>query len=230
MKKISLVLIVLVFIFIISCASEPEPAKDPYMDYPLTGLVYVAPEKDTTELSGTYFVGDSLLPFFGGYYLVSFKNDGTLLSTPSEYGLSSIDREMVEGTWNLVGSTMTIDVYDDTFSGTKVDAEGLGFAIKESSYNSLAFAKLSDTHLSSVSKSSIEGLWFQTDDYGKNYGYRFLQDGTCYRYGTDGTSYKTTWQLSTKATKLRIGDEFDNNIALINGYLLLGGVSFKKVK
>lgn len=230
MKKVlPIILAIALLLVIVSCQEEP---KDSYMDYPLNAVTYKEPTKDTSVLTGTYYVGDSGYSLFqyGEYFWISFKDNGTLIATPAYKMLYASSKDKVEGTWSISGTTMTISVYDKSYTGTKYDVDGAGFGVRKSSYDSLALAKESNSLLSTVTKSSIEGLWFIVNDYGKNYGYRFLSDGTCYQYSSDGSTYKTTWALSTNGTKILIGELSDYNIAIIGEYLYLNASGFQKVK
>ena len=138
---------------------------------------------------------------------------------------------MTDGTWTIDGSSMSISVNGKTFTGTKTDVADAGFGVVKSSYDKLALAKISDSQLSIVTSGSLEGLWFRANDYGKNFGYRFLSDGTCYIYQSDGTTIKSSWALSTKGTKLRIDNSIsDYNIAITGDYLLLNNVGYQRAK
>lgn len=227
MKKylFALLVVILVLTVFVSCNQEAK--------YPLDGKTYHEPTKDASVLEGTYIVaapiGGSPIFSYGDYYWLCFKSDGTLTATPawSSYGVLSDD--YATGTWSLNGTTMTISVYGKSMTGTKSDVAGAGFAVRVTSNRGLSFAKMSDGQLSKVTKDSIIGTWFKSDDYGNNYGYRFDSDGTCYVYSTDKTSYKTTWMLSTNGTKIRIGDIESNNIALSSGYLHSGASILQKL-
>jgi hypothetical protein len=217
-------------IMIASCTQEQ---KDPYMEYPLTGKTYQEPSRNYSILAGTYYLGDyagSLVPY-SEYYWVSFHNNGTLTMSPAYYSLYALDKAMTDGTWAIDGSSMTVSVGGKSFTGTKTDVPDAGFGVVKNSYDKLAFAKMSDSQLSVVTSSSLEGLWFKTNDYGKNFGYRFLSDGTCYIYQSDGTTIKSSWALSTKGTKLRIENAIsDYNVAIVDGYLLLNSAGYQKTK
>ena len=203
------------------------------MDYPLSGLSYIEPTRNTQVFAGTYTGADYLTNLFGynNYYWVSFRDDGTLSATPQKGSITAIDKEEVNGTWSLDGTTMTINVYGESYTGTKYDVAGAGFGVSKSSTDKVAFAKENDYQLSPVSSSSIVGLWFTTNDYGKNFGFRFLSDGTCYVYQSDGTTSKRTWALSSKKTKILIEDYgAEKNIALSGNYLYLATAPFQKVQ
>lgn len=232
MKKLIIVFmcILLAFGLFVSC-KEPEK-KDPYMEYPLNGLVYKKPTADASVLSGTYLVDDSGYSFFpiGERYWISLRDNGSLTASPaygSTFG-SSADR--VEGTWSISGDDMTVSAYKKSYTGTKFDVEGIGFGISKSKYDCLAFAKQSDMQLSVNSKSSIAGLWFTTNEFGQNRGYRFTSDGTAYTYQSDKTTIKETWLLSTNGTLMEIGDGWYYNVAILGDYLYLNGTAFQRVK
>lgn len=227
-KLLYLAILVLLLVLVVSCTQEQ---KDSYLDYPLSGLIFSAPSCNASVFAGTYIGTDYLSSLFGygNYYHVSFRNDGTLTASPIKGLVGSKDDERVNGTWSLEGSSMTISVYGETFTGTKYDVQDAGFRIEKTSTDKVGFVKENDYQLSPVTSSSLAGLWFATDDYGKNNGYRFLSDGTVYEYQSDGTTIKNTWALSTKGTKILIGELYDYNIAIIGDYLYIQSVPFQRV-
>ena len=222
MKKIicAFLLCALAFSIFISCKKEPES--------PLEGAVYKAPTYTASVLEGTYLVEDTGYSFFsfGDYYWISFFDDGTLLASPAEGLTGAINEYCVRGTWIIEGNQMKISAYGKSYTGTKVNAfEKGGFAIKKSNYDGLIFAKISDQQ---ISHQYINGIWFKSDDYGRNYGYEF-SNGICYIYNKDGTEQKTTYSLSEYGTKILIGDSLELNIAPLSGYMLIGGSVFQKL-
>ena len=215
MKKALIVLFLLLIAatVFVSCKQEPE---DPYKAYPFDGKTYKDPVADASVFEGTYLVGDYQYTSFFGYgnkFFVTLKSDGTFIISPQTGYLIPQDKACTTGTWSISGSTMTITVFGNTFSGTKNDVEGAGFSIKKSSYEGLLFAKLTDNPIDTTAFSNrkLDGLYMKVDSYGANYGYRFLTDGTVWYYSTDKKSSKGTYKISTNGTMINVNDSlFDN--------------------
>ena len=233
MKK-SLIQIILLIIVLVLCFSCKQ-AGDPYEAYPFDGKVYSDPEVDVSVLEGTYIVEDYLYSSFFGYgnsYFITLKNDGSLVISPKTGYFIPLDEAYSTGTWSLVGSTMTISVFEESFSGTKNDVEGSGFEIKKSSYDGIVFKKITNDQIDTTAFSSrkLNGLYMRTDSYGVNYGYRFLSDGTVWYYSTDKKSSKGTYKISTKGTMINVNNSlFDENLAVSGKYLFIDAAVYMKV-
>lgn len=235
-RKFALCVVILVVVMAMFCScKEPE---DQYEKYPLKGLAYSEPQYDANVLVGTYlaadYVGSNMFGGYGCYYWVSFKSDGTLIASPAKgkFSGSPIDKEPATGTWVIDGSDMTISVFDKTYTGTKIDSAGNGFAIKRTSSDNIAFAKVSNSYIDTKiasDKSKICGLYFSTDKYGDNFGYRFLSGDKAWEYYGSNSSIEESYKISTKGTVISI-DGWPCNVTFIGDYLVIDGVFYQKVK
>lgn len=239
MKKLLFTVLIIFTILFTSCFLEP---KDPYEEYPFKGQTYSEVTGDGSQLTGTYiaadgYYGGSGIFNYGEYYLVSFKSNNTCIVTYC-YGpvYNYYKNEYYEGTYTDNGSTFTLNFGIYSYTGNKTDlfqkTTGLkaGFKVSKGTYNSISFAKLSDSiiDVSYWQKSRLNIFCGISNKFGETSGYRFLENGTYYYYSTDGTTYKGTYTIYQNTIKLS-GDIMYGgyNFSVIGNYIVIGGNDYK---
>ena len=235
MRKVAiLVLTILTMLFVVSCTNEVKETS-PYAAYPFTGKSQPAMTKVSTDkqefkgifhFSIKYLVGDT------DYWIVSLKDGGTAHAADVSVGGS---KNVVDGTWSFTDGKFSLSVKDmipEKNVQGKIESNSLDWSswksnakVKIGGYTqSVELEKLyDDSTLSlSVEKSDLVGLWIHTDDYGKSEGFRFLDDGNVWEYGTNGSSFNYNWAKSNSENEITLSYKAEGMTAATYHFLIIG--------
>lgn len=214
-----------------------EEKKDGYMVYPFTkGQTLKDEAMDTSSLVGTYIFSPAMA--ISNMDWVSLLEDGTAYKT--DYATTSLSYlgELKKGTWNVLEGKLTIKVDGISYDAVDYEAiDGKGLRVKNT-YGYDVFVKKANVGMdASMYKDAakLAGLWAKSNDYGEVDGYRFLADGTMYRYTSGGDAFKKTWVMSNEKPQIRMTtlDGVDNtykSILRCGDFLFLDGERYSKVE
>ena len=242
MKKKNLFIIGLALMLLFSCIipdNTPEK-KEPEIKWPLDGVVIKEMAKPNVDaIPGTY---EKSIGFSFETELVSFMEDGTLVSIPFSNLLSYASFPRKQGTWSYdkEANTIRITIGDDTIESRVLTLTNnntkIGFGYIDKNNNQVKFHKRSDKYIdTSIYRSkTFGGIYATQNNFEEVYGWEFRKDGTAYYHQTDRKSFKHTYKTNPDKALIRITDAMglseDYNYCLLDGYLYLNGIPYQKIR
>lgn len=225
-------------VLLVGCSMDAkEQKKDAFVEYPFTkGQTLKDEAIDTSSLIGTYIFSPALATSDMDW--VSLLEDGTAYKT--DYATTSLSYlgELKKGTWSVLEGKLTLDVDGISYDAVTYEAiDGKGLRVKNT-YGYDVFVKKANAGMDASiyrDAAKLAGLWAKSNDYSEVDGYRFLADGTMYRYTSSGSASRKTWVMSSGKPQIRmttldgVGNTY-KSILRCGDFLFLDGERYSKVE
>ena len=242
MKRRHVLIIVMALAVLAGCMMpDANPTqKDPEIRWPFDGVtVQERTSPDVDAIPGSY---RNWIDYSFESELVSFRDDGTLVSVPFDNLFSTAGFPRKEGTWSydserntiritVGGETMESKVLTLTDNGRKT-----GFGYIDSNNHQVKFKKVSDGYmdLKIYRGRTFEGLYAAKNDYEEVYGWEFRKDGTAIHHTKERDSFRYTYKTNPDRALIKLIDamgwEDEYNYCLLDGYLYLNGKPYQKIR
>lgn len=225
-------------VLLVGCNMDvKEEKKDSYMEYPFAkGQTLKDEAMDISSLVGTYIFSPALAT--SDLDWVSLLEDGTAYKMGYTTTTLSYLGELKKGTWSVQEGRLSVSVDGISYDAVAYEViDGKGLRVKNS-YGFDVFVKKANAGMDAAiynDAAKLAGLWAKSNDYGEVDGYRFLADGTMYRYTSSGSASRKTWAMSNGKPQIRMTtlDGVDNtykSILRCGDFLFLDGEKYSKVE